>query len=833
MLLSRAARQASISSSPWLNPSVCLRCASRGLPRPNRHRSLVTTAPRFKHAKTQNSEDTTVKAEKLLSNAESTEPNTDEAEANVNEHKDAGEKKDQRLDKHKADRQKKQERLDREMAAREKKKKEKNANTDETQTKTKESRRRRSSAARPAVRYVTIQKPHIRYFTPSEATAVEDLEMKSPSRSRRSTTAHSSSGQMSLEEAMGQTSGKTLKETLAPAKKKATKVVDREALPIDTLHPETLEFKALEVDIPPVPMLSYGLDRVLFNSGVYHLQDSRSRVYNFDPYLEKIMPVHEFDFDALSEYKTSSKDEELLALTRKTGTKFTGSTSSMSGILQHFHFILSTFRGLNHSMLSREYPDPSPRFSKITLGPSAVFLRYNKGIYAIDADKTYDTPNIMSWLGHSLEKLLTTDRSEFERYRKSSTDKAPAEDDSSRCYHYSKQGNLLMRSQLDAHDPRLPGTGVFDLKTRAVVSIRMNHKEYEEGAGYQLRNSRGEWESFEREFYDMTRATMLKYSLQVRMGRMDGIFVAYHNIERIFGFQYLSLPEMDAVLHGQHDTCLGDQEFRLSVGLVDEVLSRATKQFPETSIRLHFEARDTMTPFMYIFAEPVTEQEADEIQSAGNEAQRQFARTVVGKVQDDPTVQAAWHDLQDQVDEQVGQDQGIASSIAPDSDVLEGPREELEEQSAEPSVAATVDDLATPLETETTKSDALPPSTGTEKKPLMGWTLTIRSKVNGGYVIRPENLTKDDDWEIEYNLKEIPQSTCWSLYEKTKKRRYQLIGQLDEEVDQGLAHYRELIKTYTRRGRAWREEQDKIDEGNEVQLYKPLGPGSEVGSIAA
>jgi hypothetical protein len=139
-----------------------------------------------------------------------------------------------------------------------------------------------------------------------------------------------------------------------------------------------------------------------------------------------------------------------------------------------------------------------------------------------------------------------------------------------------------MRSQLDAQDPRLPGTGVFDLKTRAVVSIRMNHKEYESGSGYQLRFAQGEWESFEREFYDMTRATLLKYSLQVRMGRMDGIFLAFHNIERIFGFQYLSLADLDRVLHGQEETTLGDQEFRLSISLLDELLCKATAMFPET-----------------------------------------------------------------------------------------------------------------------------------------------------------------------------------------------------------------------------------------------------------
>jgi hypothetical protein len=271
-------------------------------------------------------------------------------------------------------------------------------------------------------------------------------------------------------------------------------------------------------------------------------------------------------------------------------------------MLQHFHYILSNFRKLNHGMLSRQFPEPSPKFSRITLGPSAVFLRYKDGTYAIDADKSYDNPNIMSWLGHSLEKLLTTERSEFEKFRKSSPDKAPAEENASRCYHYSKQGNIMMRSQLDAIDPRLPGTGVFDLKTRAVVSIRMNHKDYEEGAGYQLRHSLGEWESFEREFYDMTRATMLKYSLQVRMGRMDGIFLAYHNIERIFGFQYLSLSDMDAVLHGQHDTTLGDQEFKLSLSLVDELLVKATEKFPDTVSCLF----TVTSPSLIIIVYPVT-----------------------------------------------------------------------------------------------------------------------------------------------------------------------------------------------------------------------------------
>ncbi|KAJ5021344.1 mitochondrial protein Pet127-domain-containing protein [Bipolaris maydis] len=623
------------------------------------------------------------------------------------------------------------------------------------------------------------------------------------------------------------------------------KAEEREKLNISSIQTSELKFEPVPVGKPPVPMLAYGLDRVLFNPGVYRLQDPRSRVYNFDPYLERIMPAHEFDFKALSEYKTSSKDKDLLALTKDIGAKFTGSTSSMSGILQHFHFVLSNFRKLNHDMLSRQFPDPSPNFSKITLGPSTVFLRHKDGIYAIDADKSYDRPNIMSWLGHSLEKLLTTERSEFERYRRSNPEQAPAEDNSSRCYHYSKQGNIMMRSQLDAVDPRLPGTGVFDLKTRAVVSIRMNHKEFEEGSGYQLRHALGEWESFEREFYDMTRATLLKYSLQVRMGRMDGIFVAFHNIERIFGFQYLSLSDMDAVLHGQHDTSLGDEEFKVSISLVDEILTKATAQFPDTSLRMHFEAREGKTPFMYIFAEPVTEEQADEIQQAGETAQQDFARDIVGIPEDDRRSQEAWQDIQDDVDEQISEDEKIISiaesseADASQQEALDASKDASEQVSKEPieeTAEETADETANETAEESTNDgdeesvgdvEDVPEPTSNSEGPLMGWTLSVRNLVNGGYVERPVNFTEQDDWKVEYHIKEIPENARWRLYNALKERRRQLIGLDEEEADKKLKPYRDLISRFSHRGRQWRMEQDQLNESKGVQVFRPLGPGSD------
>jgi len=41
-----------------------------------------------------------------------------------------------------------------------------------------------------------------------------------------------------------------------------------------------------------------------------------------------------------------------------------------------------------------------------------------------------------------------------------------------------------MRSQLDCVDPRLPGTGVFDVKTRAATPIRLDLLNFEVGLFY-------------------------------------------------------------------------------------------------------------------------------------------------------------------------------------------------------------------------------------------------------------------------------------------------------------------------------------------------------------
>lgn len=435
----------------------------------------------------------------------------------------------------------------------------------------------------------------------------------------------------SKEPAAAKTAPAKLSKTKTKTKTKNEKVPD-----VLTVGATDLSLTPVSRPQPPVPSLSYGLDRVLFNPGVYHLQDPRSRVYNFDPYLAGIMPVKEFDFGALRQYITSSKDRTLASVAAEYGKKYAGSTSSMTSMLSQFHFLLSAWRPINPAHVSRTFPVEFETFTGITRAPAAIFLHYQDGTYAIDADKEFDTANVLSMLGKSMEKLLTLPKEDFEKYRRVNSDQLTDEErNSDESYHYTTMGDFMMRSQLDAYDPRVPGTGMFDLKTRAVVSIRMDAQDYHSGVGYEIRGRYGEFESYEREYYDMIRSAFMKYSLQVRMGRMDGIFVAFHNTRRIFGFQYISLPEMDLALHGTEDLSTGDNEFKLSLHLLNKLLDKATERYPKQSLRLHFETRPTDPPFMYVFAKPVTSGQIETVQNKNKAEVEKFERALQGLINDE------------------------------------------------------------------------------------------------------------------------------------------------------------------------------------------------------
>ena len=588
----------------------------------------------------------------------------------------------------------------------------------------------------------------------------------------------------------------------------------REASAVVSIDAANLAITPLNLSQPPVPGLQYGLDRTLFNPGVFQLQDPHSRVYNFDPYLQKIMPVMEFDYNALKQYKTSSQDTALSDLAKEHGKRYIGSTSSMTGTLGHFHYLISAFRPLDLKMLSRSFPDKLESFTQINRAPNAIFLRSKgDGIYAIDADKEFDGPNVLMMLGKSMEKLLTLPKADYERYRKENSHEVTEDERTApEAYEYTTMGGFLMRSQLDAHDPRLPGTGMFDLKTRAVVSVRMNTEDYEPMTGYEIQTLQGRFQSYEREYYDMMRSTMLKYMLQVRMGRMDGIFLAYHNVERIFGFQYVPLHEMDRALHWQTDSALGNQEFKLSLDLLNKALDKATAKFPNQSLRLHFETSEEQigvgspTVIMWIFAEPMAEDEIDQIQSASHERTAEFERNMMGIERDEA----------DDVDDA----ESSATAINATS----------EEKTAAPVASeahsTTVSDAAPTFAVELEKPREL--------KPLFSASIVCKSRVNDTVVQRPKFLKPEDKWELEYLLQEWDTNEMmWARYENTKGRRRGVLeknlkdkAQENEEKDgngKKKGGYVDFLKSMSEKGRAFRDKMDEVDAGKvPVVVGQPL-----------
>ncbi|KAM5533466.1 hypothetical protein V8D89_012904 [Ganoderma adspersum] len=350
-----------------------------------------------------------------------------------------------------------------------------------------------------------------------------------------------------------------------------------------------------------VPKLAHGLEKVLSRPGVHWLQDPDTKEYNFDSCLDSIPQVRDFAFDRLPGFVPSSQDTALIAQARKAKCKYVGSTSSLTGILTQIYLLLSEEKLVNLNNLSEEFQAAPKFFTPGQRIPVSVILRNQNGVYTTDYDSSRDESTeeiILLPLGTLLEKFLTLPENTFGKFLKShmGADHPNLKD----VHRYAKHGKFLMRSQLDCIDESLPGTGVFDLKTRAISAIRHDVHNYMNYLDVGLATLTGRRGSFEEEYFDMIRAAFLEYSFQVRIGNMDGIFVAYHNTARIFGFQYVSLDEMDLCLFGSAGA--GKPVFERCVWIMEMLYEEITKCFPKKSVMSTFEKRGK---YLYVWVEPV------------------------------------------------------------------------------------------------------------------------------------------------------------------------------------------------------------------------------------
>lgn len=225
---------------------------------------------------------------------------------------------------------------------------------------------------------------------------------------------------------------------------------------------------------------------------------------------------------------------------------------------------------------------------------------------------------------------------------------------------------------------------------------------------------------------------------------------------------------------------------------------------------------------MYVFAEPVTEERADEIQHKNAAAVAKFKRSFIDVDSNDPEVQAEWQEIQGQVEQDVTLDADGERIEEPPTTKPPGtekvdPSEDSEVASDKNQPPGT-EKAGSSEESEVANDQSQPPG-----GPIMGWTLTLRHRVNGEIVSSPSNLTSNDRWTIEYTYHELEGANATRLYELCKRRRAKALTVVDKDLENERNVFRQLLKKYTEKGRKWRVEQDKLDEAmGEAVVFRPL-----------
>ena len=113
-------------------------------------------------------------------------------------------------------------------------------------------------------------------------------------------------------------------------------------------------------------------------------------------------------------------------------------------------------------------------------------------------------------------------------------------------------------------------------------------------------------------------------------------------------------------------------------------------------------------------------------------------------------------------------------------------------------------------------------------KDFLAMTLTLRNKVNGEYVHRPEKMSAADEWSIEYSLTDLSERRARVLYNACQlRRKKKMESKLVSDEHEGVPGFIQNLRALSRKGRNWRKEQDKMDEERPVQvLSEKQGQGA-------
>lgn len=260
---------------------------------------------------------------------------------------------------------------------------------------------------------------------------------------------------------------------------------------------------------------------------------------------------------------------------------------------------------------------------------------------------------------------------------------------------------------------------------------------------------------------------------------------------------------------------------------------------------------------MYIFAQPVTEDEIEDIQRVSKEKEVDFERRLLGlspihpEAAIDRDEDGEWTRMNDNVDEGIQRDTMNFENRVPDPHPANDASETRTEspintvnpvalatqlREAQDDREETSDELLDEgdLEEASDETSAREDFANTlaDAKPLLGMVLAIRNKVDDEYVLRPNNIEPHDTWTIEYALKEIDDEKARKSYKALRRRKYN--ASVLSRTDSGIRRFREVLASYSSVGRKVQDEQDEVDDkvGRIVysDLSQPKKPGFDATS---
>ncbi|CAK72001.1 unnamed protein product (macronuclear) [Paramecium tetraurelia] len=334
-----------------------------------------------------------------------------------------------------------------------------------------------------------------------------------------------------------------------------------------------------------VPTLIEPLENIVKNPGIYPISEFKNHHnYNYLKQIQRNGQMNKFDV-----YVPPSKDITLQQFAKALNLRYCVSTSTFSNVLSQIFYLLSGFHGPDFSSIFEQFPDEPRKFMISQRKPTSALLhKVDENMYALDGDPGIFEEELIELLmsGKIVERQLTQDQEEFEnRYIKLDPSMPLVED-----FHRFMELNneMCLRSQIDCRN-RSENPIVFEIKARGACPIRYDYPNYRDYLDYEINQYKGLFQSFEREYYDLIRGAFLKWAIQLKIGRMDGAFVAYHNLLEIQGFEYIKSSEI-------YKRVFGTEEFsdlsllvgsRIATKLFDEIIADINEDFETLKIGLY------------------------------------------------------------------------------------------------------------------------------------------------------------------------------------------------------------------------------------------------------